>query len=177
MSAGSSPLARGTQCGSGVGVNEGGLIPARAGNTAGKRGSLPVPGAHPRSRGEHQRIDVKVSSEWGSSPLARGTLFAPGEDGSTERLIPARAGNTVVVIRLPSRTGAHPRSRGEHDYAAVGCVPAWGSSPLARGTRVRRTLGPGVVRLIPARAGNTLAGCLVVFVHGAHPRSRGEHSA
>ena len=30
-----------------------GLIPARAGNTAEQQEPEPVPGAHPRSRGEH----------------------------------------------------------------------------------------------------------------------------
>ena len=50
-----------------------------------------------------------------------------------------------------------------------------GSSPLARGTRVRRTREFGVCGLIPARAGNTPSSLMVWVVSGAHPRSRGEH--
>ena len=32
----------------------------------------------------------------GSSPLARGTLFFVGDDGDSDGLIPARAGNTLA---------------------------------------------------------------------------------
>ena len=54
--------------------------------------------------------------------------------------------------------------------------PAAGSSPLARGTPGPvHVLGPGG-GLIPARAGNTVFGCLFKVCVGAHPRSRGEHS-
>ena len=70
---GSSPLARGTLkalCSSLAGS---GLIPARAGNTALWAGFSIVAGAHPRSRGEHYRLDVARTVNQGSSPLARGT--------------------------------------------------------------------------------------------------------
>ena len=70
---------------------------------------------------------------------------------------------------------AHPRSRGEHEGRTMSWCGCFGSSPLARGTsRICRD-GQGVGRLIPARAGNIFAGLEVVFSHGAHPRSRGEH--
>ena len=90
-------------------------------------------------------------------------------------LIPARAGNTSPCPELPGSSRAHPRSRGEHDYAAVRGIPAGGSSPLARGTRRG---APGVLvyhGLIPARAGNTSNHVQAASETGAHPRSRGEH--
>ena len=50
-----------------------------------------------------------------------------------------------------------------------------GSSPLARGTRGLCVLKYPLVRLIPARAGNTLFICSHTPSTAAHPRSRGEH--
>ena len=52
---------------------------------------------------------------------------------------------------------AHPRSRGEHEAATVGYGAVIGSSPLARGTLNATGSDAGLVRLIPARAGNTSA--------------------
>ena len=111
---GSSPLARGTQCESGVGVNEGGssplargtltdehglsrycgLIPARAGNTREKGIKNVPPWAHPRSRGEHAAKLRAPAIMSGSSPLARGTPDFSAHILKAGGLIPARAGNT-----------------------------------------------------------------------------------
>ena len=71
---GSSPLARGT-----LEVLFGHkftprLIPARAGNTSRPTRSRRWKTAHPRSRGEHQRVTLRAHTRAGSSPLARGTL-------------------------------------------------------------------------------------------------------
>ena len=52
---------------------------------------------------------------------------------------------------------------------------AWGSSPLARGTRRVYQLVNVITGLIPARAGNTALVGTANQVVGAHPRSRGEH--
>ena len=111
---GSSPLARGTQPLSVVVCDPPRLIPARAGNTWGRRG---VPGwgsAHPRSRGEHGSGSITVKDVTGSSPLARGTHNAASLKLHKKRLIPARAGNTDVAPAYPQPVPAHPRSRGEH---------------------------------------------------------------
>ena len=93
-----------------------------------------------------------------------------------QRLIPARAGNTIrVLLRLPA-IQAHPRSRGEHWWMLWLWWSRSGSSPLARGTRQRQSHVPGHVRLIPARAGNTYFPPFRARAGTAHPRSRGEHS-
>ena len=52
---------------------DGGLIPARAGNTCGFEVESDRHGAHPRSRGEHGGDRPGVLIAAGSSPLARGT--------------------------------------------------------------------------------------------------------
>ena len=73
-------------------------------------------------------------------------------------LIPARAGNTWRFAARGCRPGAHPRSRGEHSDSAGELHGVRGSSPLARGTRDFIKIHRDVAGLIPARAGNTLAG-------------------
>ena len=172
---GSSPLARGTPE---TGCSErlfAGLIPARAGNTRGIPPGTWKARAHPRSRGEHMRLSVRLFTRLGSSPLARGTPARAVKMLTTPGLIPARAGNTVCFLCQSFKLGAHPRSRGEHWGSCAVNGGQRGSSPLARGTRrvPQRQRHPR--GLIPARAGNTSD--VHEFADGwrAHPRSRGEH--
>ena len=113
-STGSSPLARGTLGDAVEEIARMGLIPARAGNTAGGDICIRRIGAHPRSRGEHGWGSDDSCTGRGSSPLARGThpfrkLLLPSGG-----LIPARAGNTARSAPVMSVMRAHPRSRGEH---------------------------------------------------------------
>ena len=131
---GSSPLARGTHLDPPAKGGFFGLIPARAGNTRHAPPKAPHYGAHPRSRGEHQRQGCLGAAVEGSSPLARGTLklFQAGHCG--EGLIPARAGNTDVTYCDDLIIWAHPRSRGEHLTLQILKSHSPGSSPLARGT-------------------------------------------
>ena len=177
LSAGSSPLARGTLLGAALLVLLPRFIPARAGNTRRSPPFLLNPPVHPRSRGEHQSPIRPDPSSDGSSPLARGTRGAGGRTPRASRFIPARAGNTRFTTRTSGRRAVHPRSRGEHSFIRTEKSPSAGSSPLARGTRPRRRLVEDVVRFIPARAGNTSAADCAAPSQPVHPRSRGEHSA
>ena len=112
----------------------------------------------------------------GSSPLARGTLRARRVVAVLVRLIPARAGNTGRRTASVVNGAAHPRSRGEHYREGGLFVIAHGSSPLARGT-LHHALSRRInLRLIPARAGNTLPTFRLFDLSAAHPRSRGEHA-
>ena len=95
---GSSPLARGTPKLALSCTKARGLIPARAGNTPRTREADPVPGAHPRSRGEHLPRGRRRPHAWGSSPLARGTPLATAAGLRMNGLIPARAGNTFLSL-------------------------------------------------------------------------------
>ena len=154
---GSSPLARGTLHAGDSRAGSGRLIPARAGNTEPGAGGRGCKAAHPRSRGEHSTVGSTISGLGGSSPLARGTLVNDAVSLSAVRLIPARAGNTYGKQWGANEASAHPRSRGEHRHFPSHRVIECGSSPLARGTRTQQ-LDKGIGhRLIPARAGNTLA--------------------
>ena len=174
---GSSPLARGTPLSRDAHWDRLGLIPARAGNTCARRCPYPAPRAHPRSRGEHTVSTFRALGYRGSSPLARGTRVAAGDLPEIAGLIPARAGNTRGVRYSRSVIGAHPRSRGEHGCRCRTLKFGLGSSPLARGTLGMCVLLGCSSGLIPARAGNTLAGTCEATTSRAHPRSRGEHQA
>ena len=132
--------------------------------------------AHPRSRGEHLRCGADAAFRSGSSPLARGTFTSTQIQGSTVRLIPARAGNISACAAWAASLTAHPRSRGEHSRLVVCGVSVGGSSPLARGTFTGDRAKSEVLRLIPARAGNIRPRAARWFDSAAHPRSRGEHS-
>ena len=132
---GSSPLARGTRGACGASGTLSRLIPARAGNTAMFHVFMMGFPAHPRSRGEHMSPRSKAAASSGSSPLARGTPLFSRQKLRRFRLIPARAGNTDLVVWLMVFQAAHPRSRGEHNRSGLSANILSGSSPLARGTR------------------------------------------
>ena len=172
---GSSPLARGTHRLCAWSHGRFGLIPARAGNTCRLRRRRASRRAHPRSRGEHFSSGAGTPSIPGSSPLARGTLAYRQAQAYVQGLIPARAGSTRNRQYRFQRSGAHPRSRGEHSHPRGGERGVQGSSPLARGARVRGAAGIRWWGLIPARAGSTADVSASPDRQRAHPRSRGEH--
>ena len=136
---GSSPLARGTQRLHRRRSGQNRLIPARAGNTRRRSPEKSPWSAHPRSRGEHPSPPHSAAHTPGSSPLARGTPLPRVPRGVVDRLIPARAGNTLRGVRGRSGMPAHPRSRGEHAELCRVSQTQFGSSPLARGTPSNRT--------------------------------------
>ena len=174
---GSSPLARGTYQANTTAPVVARFIPARAGNPLRPSVRVRCRWAHLRSRGEHWTPFFADQISFGSSPLARGTRCRRGSWCGAWRLIPARAGNTTPVSVGACRRTAHPRSRGEHGIPAMKPPEEYGSSPLARGTRLRCRVLLLCRRLIPARAGNTDNPKAAAAYRAAHPRSRGEHQA
>ena len=172
---GSSPLARGAQAATPRAGATVGLIPARAGSTSPAHQGSRTTWAHPRSRGEHCIPLVGDGIRKGSSPLARGAPTGSASSCAMTWLIPARAGSTPRH-QGDSAPGAHPRSRGEHPGSSRTSFLRAGSSPLARGALARHAVVRRRDRLIPARAGSTFREADAARRHGAHPRSRGEHS-
>ncbi len=69
---GSSPLTRGALYPITFADSGGGLIPAHAGSTQVFRMCCVTSRAHPRSRGEHALVVLRVEALVGSSPLTRG---------------------------------------------------------------------------------------------------------
>ena len=91
---GSSPLARGLPPPRPQQERGAGIIPARAGFTAWWRPATWPNADHPRSRGVYSERALWRSSEFGSSPLARGLHAHVQAELNQRRIIPARAGFT-----------------------------------------------------------------------------------
>ena len=132
-----------------------GLIPAGAGQTRTPPPTSPPTGAHPRGCGADSSALARASSASGSSPRVRGRLAVRDEPILAYRLIPAGAGQTVILSGRVRGRRAHPRGCGA-DYSVK--VPIYlvpGSSPRVRG-RLDQPVAPGPIpRLIPAGAGQT----------------------
>ena len=111
----------------------------------------------------------------GSSPRVRGTQGALSDRIFEWRIIPARAGNTCTLNALTDISADHPRACGEHPYSPSSKPSIRGSSPRVRGTRSVLVGGAPVVRIIPARAGNTERPSLASLRPTDHPRACGEH--
>ena len=154
---GSSPRARGTPTIYRRTTHNPRIIPARAGNTRAPSPAFPAVADHPRARGEHEGQTLEEIGAAGSSPRARGTLVLVAIGRPPPRIIPARAGNTCPAGRRAGNAPDHPRARGEHHFQEVPMLWSRGSSPRARGTRVSMACANPYCRIIPARAGNTLA--------------------
>ena len=93
----------------------------------------------------------------GSSPLARGLLIVVVVIDDLLGIIPARAGFTCPSAGRARHERDHPRSRGVYATSHAHEQLLEGSSPLARGLLplpARRMISE---RIIPARAGFTLA--------------------
>ena len=173
--AGSSPLTRGkrwravrTRCACR-------LIPAHAGKTARQWTRLLRSWAHPRSRGENEKVTGERYPYPGSSPLTRGKPSGLWSVDNTLRLIPAHAGKTVRESTTQNVPWAHPRSRGENLLRWLRVRVARGSSPLTRGKLVTCRAARRCRGLIPAHAGKTWRRGAGRPTRRAHPRSRGEN--
>ena len=176
-SGGSSPLARGLH----LAVNHRkplpGIIPARAGFTLSGPFLSQNRRDHPRSRGVYDPDLLPAIIRHGSSPLARGLPAADLRVRDGDRIIPARAGFTCAPPTGSLSATDHPRSRGVYGGGFTSTPDNNGSSPLARGLRVRERVDHDRQRIIPARAGFTdLLHALDNNLRD-HPRSRGVYLA
>ena len=75
---------------------------------------------------------------------------------SLQGLIPAGAGNILILVHLLTLVRAHPRGCGEHGVRMVKVLFNQGSSPRVRGTWRVLHKERGGYGLIPAGAGNIL---------------------
>ncbi len=156
-SAGSSPLARGKLHDVGGAPPVVGIIPAGAGETDAHPGGAGLGADHPRWRGGNATALGFASAKDGSSPLARGKPQPCAGQRGHRRIIPAGAGETLVLEPA--------------DELVVG------SSPLARGKRHLRLRVGRQRRIIPAGAGETVLRKTGSVPLGDHPRWRGGNSS
>ena len=173
---GSSPLTRGKQYPLPSDKVVDGLIPAHAGKTSRCGATRRRCRAHPRSRGENDKLLMGLQVDPGSSPLTRGKHRRTQRHCLGRGLIPAHAGKTCPAAHASSSERAHPRSRGENIGDAGGEPAGAGSSPLTRGKQIRSADGIPVLGLIPAHAGKTPRPKKPCARAPAHPRSRGENN-
>ena len=154
-----------------------GLIPARAGKTSPSMVSAGPNAAHPRACGENSNALVAREVLHGSSPRVRGKPRRDTRLWGRARLIPARAGKTPAASIGRCGGSAHPRACGENAWEMVMLAVDAGSSPRGRGKRQQYSNGLASAGLIPARAGKTFRGALMLCVARAHPRACGENGA
>ena len=140
---GSSPLARGLHEGDLLAGADLGIIPARAGFTRGRSAGRRGPWDHPRSRGVYAAADAEHRLREGSSPLARGLLHSGPIAAGQVRIIPARAGFTLLQEDRGAGAPDHPRSRGVYACLGFSSLESVGSSPLARGLPSRNDAADG----------------------------------
>ena len=171
--AGSSPLARGLRLVDGPKNPSAGIIPARAGFTQRTSRWRGASSDHPRSRGVYTIPRPGIGGGAGSSPLARGLLSITRAHRAAGGIIPARAGFTPPHVSRERSRGDHPRSRGVYHEWQLRRYPISGSSPLARGLRMRFDSPKTRSRIIPARAGFTSWSVNSLIPRTDHPRSRG----
>ena len=153
------------------------IIPARAGFTARRPDEPRQTQDHPRSRGVYSTPYPPTAPTPGSSPLARGLRRRRLPRPFGRRIIPARAGFTVLFLLGALFSWDHPRSRGVYLSQGATGTQAQGSSPLARGLRLEVHYDCPFGWIIPARAGFTIICLIGTFPYGDHPRSRGVYHA
>ena len=136
-------------------LDESGIIPAHAGNTA---------------RQAHAQ-----TVRQGSSPHMRGTPFLAIPIAISVGIIPAHAGNTGCPGWPSWRGRDHPRTCGEHEPKRDERDQQQGSSPHMRGTLFWLGCAVCARGIIPAHAGNTRSTGWASPPTKDHPRTCGEH--
>ncbi len=173
---GSSPRLRGTLQLGRFDEDRDRIIPALAGNTAGRNDRSCPCRDHPRACGEHFARAHPAAMFAGSSPRLRGTRLAGMTGPARAGIIPALAGNTSHRSNTTARGRDHPRACGEHYYRVPAAIAGQGSSPRLRGTRIAHPALFVWRGIIPALAGNTIPSPRCRRGNGDHPRACGEHT-
>ena len=149
------------------------IIPARAGQTPGCRCPPVRRSDHPRACGANSPSVRLLHRSIESSPRVRGKLECVPFRQVAARIIPARAGQTRSTRSSSRRRSDHPRACGANPVQVWKYPLSAGSSPRVRGKLGEQTLPQRLVRIIPARAGQTRPVWLVGLPAPDHPRACG----
>ena len=174
---GSSPRVRGTQRGASRRPANRRIIPACAGDAAGRITIEAEITDHPRVCGGRVSKPSRRRAISPSSPRVRGTRRRPGGLLLQERIIPACAGD--APFRSSARPGRpdHPRVCGGRFFMSRIASATSGSSPRVRGTLVGRNQRRAAARIIPACAGDAYPARDPAEKPPDHPRVCGGRSA
>ena len=173
------------------------IIPAHAGQTCVLPCVFYYCSDHPRACGANVSCATRAIYDYGSSPRMRGKRRLGDVLSHCNRIIPAHAGQTSPVRRRLPCSPDHPRACGANGPAPRSPTRTTGSSPRMRGKLGLLLLGFGILRIIPAHAGQTTSppgrspaspdhpracganeqGHLMLrLLHGSSPRMRGKHA-
>ena len=117
-----------------------------------------------------------MATDPGSSPRVRGKPLAPAGHMAFARIIPARAGQTFQRSKTWQPTPDHPRACGANPFSGLAVALIAGSSPRVRGKPRFGRAESVVLRIIPARAGQTRFLKPDTVMMSDHPRACGANS-
>ena len=103
----------------------------------------------------------------------RGKLGQFQHHHDKKRIIPAHAGQTAPMRAHCPLWSDHPRACGANPACVARNRPIRGSSPRMRGKRLRLKHVVGLVRIIPAHAGQTIRQTGLLANGADHPRACG----
>ena len=149
------------------------IIPARAGQTRCRRTGMRARPDHPRACGANVNTWSPIDLNIGSSPRVRGKPIRHHVARDRRRIIPARAGQTGRRARRVEQGPDHPRACGANTAHEVKTCRKHGSSPRVRGKLILLALPPRPIRIIPARAGQTISLSGTLRRRADHPRACG----
>ena len=170
---GSSPRVRGKPGGACACLALVRIIPARAGQTHAPYQDCRAHPDHPRACGANHGGQSVYTADTGSSPRVRGKLLRGDGRLAVLRIIPARAGQTILYHYSSSLVPDHPRACGANFCGVTAGWPYFGSSPRVRGKQSCTTILPLWFRIIPARAGQTSPLPHMPINRSDHPRACG----
>ena len=129
---------------------------------------------HPRVRGEKSGGVMQSSVVLGSPPRARGEVFKSSGRDVFFGITPACAGRSSTGKCRSSKTGDHPRVRGEKLPESTRRTACEGSPPRARGEGANIAPHTARKRITPACAGRSRPCRRTRLSAQDHPRVRGE---
>ena len=149
------------------------IIPARAGQTRAWPYCPAKPSDHPSACGANEASDLAEAASDGSSPRVRGKPGGTCSPCQFPRIIPARAGQTHAPYQDCRAHPDHPRACGANHGGQSVYTADTGSSPRVRGKLLRGDGRLAVLRIIPARAGQTILYHYSSSLVPDHPRACG----
>ena len=171
---GSPPRVRGREQRELLGLESGGITPARAGKSMCQPFHVHSSWDHPRACGEEFMSEQDCEQLMGSPPRVRGRVCEAGAPARTPGITPARAGKRITAFADARGERDHPRACGEEGTHVHTTSDHTGSPPRVRGRAcVNRSMfiPPGIT---PARAGKRHTASKHIGRCGDHPRACGE---
>ena len=151
------------------------ITPAGAGKTTITYGGIAVATDHPRRCGENSAQALFHAVWKGSPPQVRGKLYGKVGEYEANRITPAGAGKTRLIVPKTKKRQDHPRRCGENSVISLQILSFPGSPPQVRGKLHGTKKKASAPRITPAGAGKTAGSCDFFITDEDHPRRCGEN--